>query len=61
MPDSSALWLAADQKANRTLNTAAEGFEVWANPVDFPDGIYLRMICESHRSPPNADTDGALL
>lgn len=32
MPDSSALWLAADAFDGRTLIEKAEGFEVWVEP-----------------------------
>lgn len=32
MPDSSALWIAADGSANRVLIEAAEGYEVWVEP-----------------------------
>lgn len=32
MPDSSALWIAADGLTGRVLIEAAEGHEVWAEP-----------------------------
>ena len=37
MPDSSMLWLAADQNEDRALFDAAEGYEVWSVPLDLPD------------------------
>jgi hypothetical protein len=36
IPDSSALWLAADRSDNRALIEAAEGHEVWVE-LDWPD------------------------
>ncbi|WP_302846938.1 hypothetical protein [Arthrobacter sp. cf158] len=32
MPDSSALWLAADTTHQRMMYTAAENYEVWIRP-----------------------------
>ena len=32
MPDSSVLWLAADESASRTLIAKVEGYEVWVEP-----------------------------
>jgi len=33
MPDSSALWLAADELDSRTLIAKVEGYEVWVEPA----------------------------
>lgn len=43
MPDSSALWLAADELASRTLFAKVEGYEVW---VELNEGgeMACRMI-----------------
>ncbi|TAP43186.1 hypothetical protein EYS21_13595 [Arthrobacter sp. S39] len=37
MPDSSMLWLAADQNEDRALFDAAEGYELWSVPLGLPD------------------------
>ena len=39
MPDAKMLWLSSDHNGSRTLFEAAEGFEVWADPDDLPDGM----------------------
>lgn len=46
MPDSSMLWLAAGLDGGRCLFDSAEGYEVWADPVDLPDALCSRMICD---------------
>ncbi|PRB43021.1 hypothetical protein CQ020_05870 [Arthrobacter sp. MYb23] len=51
MPDSSMLWLAADQNERRTIYEAAEGYEIWIDPVDMPDRVYLKMICNMPHMP----------
>lgn len=35
MPDSSALWLAADETDSRILIAKAEGYEVWVEPASW--------------------------
>lgn len=51
MPDSSALWLAADEISSRTLIAKAEGYEVWLEPND-PEGSMTYPIAASglHRT-----------
>ena len=43
MPDSSVIWLAADERAPRTLFEAALGFEVWVEPRQLEGKLSYRM------------------
>ncbi|MET3773126.1 hypothetical protein [Arthrobacter nitrophenolicus] len=43
MPDSSALWLAADAMAGRALFAAAEGYEVWISPRELGGKLCYKM------------------
>ena len=43
MPDSSALWIAADGFSNRELIAAAEGYEVWVEPRKLEGKLAYRM------------------
>ena len=43
MPDSSALWLAADEAGGRTLFAAAEGYEVWISPRELGGKLCYKM------------------
>ncbi|SFU11904.1 hypothetical protein [Arthrobacter sp. ov118] len=46
MPDSSALWLAADQNHSRILFDAAQGFEVWVESRELEgQGRYRMTAC----------------
>lgn len=44
MPDSSALWLAADELDGRALVAKAEGYEVWVEPGELQGLMTYRMI-----------------
>lgn len=43
MPDSSALWIAADNKNPRQIFEAAEGHEVWVTPQKLSGDLNYRM------------------
>lgn len=43
MPDSSALWLAANGLDGRVLITKAEGYEVWVEPRQLEGTLAYRM------------------
>lgn len=43
MPDSSALWLAADEHHDRALFEAAEGHVVWVEPRELDGKLTYRM------------------
>jgi hypothetical protein len=43
MPDSSALWLAADRGHTRVLIEAAEGYDVWVEPRILEGKLSYRM------------------
>mgnify|MGYP003113819627 CR=1 FL=1 len=43
MPDSSALWIAADGSTSRELIEAAEGYEVWVEPRKLEGKLAYRM------------------
>jgi hypothetical protein len=43
MQDPSALWIAADTTAGRTLFTAAEGYEVWIHPRELGGQLCYKM------------------
>jgi len=42
MPDSSALWLAADAGQGRRCYTRSEGYEVWISPRDLQPTLLFR-------------------
>ena len=50
MPDSSALWIAADGFTNRVLIEAAEGFEVWVEPRKLEGKLAYRMTASALRA-----------
>ncbi|MFF1252113.1 hypothetical protein ACFVYC_06420 [Pseudarthrobacter sp. NPDC058329] len=50
MPDSSALWLAADAGGGRALFTAVEGYEVWIRPQELGGKLCFKMAA-AHLSP----------
>lgn len=52
MPDSSALWLAADAAGGRTLFTAAEGYEVWISPRELGGKMCYKMASGQLRGTP---------
>jgi hypothetical protein len=43
MPDSSALWIAADANGPRQMFEASEGHQVWVTPQELPGGLRYRM------------------
>lgn len=43
MPDSCALWLAADENHGRAIFEAAEGHEVWVEPRELEGSLTYRM------------------
>lgn len=43
MPDSSALWLAADEEHGRAIYEAAEGHVVWVDPCELEGKLTYRM------------------
>lgn len=43
MPDSSALWLAADAAHPRQMFEAAQGHQVWVTPQELSDDLNYRM------------------
>jgi hypothetical protein len=43
MPDSSALWIAADTKNSRQMFEAAEGHEVWVTPQELSGDLNYSM------------------
>jgi hypothetical protein len=47
MPDSSALWLAADEGHSRILIEAAEGYEVWVESRELEGQVRYRMTASS--------------
>jgi len=55
MPDASMLWLFSDHNGSRTLFESSEGYEVWADPEDLPDGLYWAMFCQ--RPPEHARSE----
>lgn len=52
MPDSSALWLAADRTHGRTLYAAAEGYHVWIRPQELDGKLCYKMATSNLPSPP---------
>ena len=50
MPDSSALWIAADGFTNRVLIEAAEGYEVWVEPRKLEGKLAYRMTASALRA-----------
>lgn len=53
MPDSSALWLAADGHDGRALIAKAEGYEVWVEPRQLEGVLAYRMTTSAlHSTPP---------
>lgn len=52
MPDSSALWLAADATGGRALFTAAESFEVWIRPHELDGKLCYKMAAHHLQKPP---------
>lgn len=55
MPDSSALWLAADSNHGRAIFAAAEGYQVWIRPHELNGKLCYKMAA-AHLPPPVADT-----
>ena len=47
MPDSSALWLAANGHDHRTLIAKAEGYEVWIEPRQLEGELAYRMTASA--------------
>jgi hypothetical protein len=47
MPDSSALWLAADQEHSRAIFEVAEGHEVWVEPRELEGKLTYRMTASA--------------
>lgn len=47
MPDSSALWLCADGKNGRQIFSAAEGYDVWAQPMELTGKLAFRMTASA--------------
>jgi hypothetical protein len=43
MPDSSAIWIAADANDRRQIYAASEGYEVWATPQELTGALRYRM------------------
>ncbi|MFP3459937.1 hypothetical protein R5O87_03680 [Arthrobacter globiformis] len=43
MPDSSALWIAADNRNSRQMFQATEGHEVWVTPQELSGDLNYRM------------------
>ncbi|WP_457947780.1 hypothetical protein ACTAQI_18390 [Pseudarthrobacter sp. alpha12b] len=43
MPDSSALWIAADSKNSRQMFEASQGHEVWVTPQQLNGELSYRM------------------
>ncbi|WP_459791917.1 hypothetical protein [Arthrobacter sp. AD-310] len=43
MPDSSALWIAADQDGPRQMFEAAQGHQVWVTPQELSGHLNYRM------------------
>jgi hypothetical protein len=43
MPDSSALWLAADSTHGRAIFAAAEGYQVWIRPQELTGKLCYKM------------------
>ncbi len=52
MPDSSALWLAADAAGERKLFSAAEGYEVWIRPHQLDGKLCYKMAAPYLQKPP---------
>ena len=57
MPDSSALWIAADNRNSRQIFEAAEGHEVWVTPQELSRDLNYRMTISQlfKAAPPNHD------
>ncbi|MEV8042115.1 hypothetical protein [Arthrobacter sp. NPDC080082] len=49
MPDSSALWIAAEGLSSRGLIDAAEGYEVWVEPRQLEGRAAYRMTASALR------------
>jgi hypothetical protein len=43
MPDSSALWIAADSDSPRRIFETCQGHEVWVTPQELPGNLNYRM------------------
>ncbi|WP_458112089.1 hypothetical protein M1D88_17815 [Arthrobacter sp. R1-13] len=52
MPDSSALWLAADPTHGRVLIEASEGYTVWVEPRELEGKNSYRMTAAALRQQP---------
>jgi hypothetical protein len=54
MPDSSALWLAADSTHGRAIFAAAEGYQVWIRPQELTGKLCYKMAAAqlAHRQLP---------
>jgi len=46
MPDSSALWIAADSTDPRRIFEACRGYEVWVAPQELSGDLHYRMTTE---------------
>ena len=55
MPDSSALWLAADSTYGRELFAAADGYQVWIRPQELGGKLCYKMAA-AHLAPSTTDT-----
>lgn len=53
MPDSSALWLAADGSHGRTLFAAADGYRVWIRPQELGGKLCFKMAAASLPAAPS--------
>jgi hypothetical protein len=59
MPDSSALWIAADSKNSRQMFEASQGHEVWVTPQQLSGELSYRMTASQiFRTTPAANSSG---
>jgi hypothetical protein len=58
-PDSAMVWLSADHNGSRALFESAEGYEVWADPLDVPaDPCHRNAAHQFTKESPAIDAEG---
>lgn len=54
MPNSSALWVAADANGPRQMYEVSQGHQVWVTPQELPGELHYRMATKQIFSAPSA-------